>query len=253
MYVKRDYFSMRPIDVYKLVATGELKKFPNHYLDKDNVKEIVRYIFLRVYGFSRQDVIDKVNHNFFQEIYLGGARKIFDTQDYLLISYCFPEWDIKPWEYNKRVIDNFWLDKNNQKDFIVWIAKKEEIELKDKKDFLKITAQMINKYGGSKAMKYGGGVYGLLDSVCPGRFKEWEITKVNRWDEKKSIIAIKWLVEERLCLNKQQACNLKTKDFMDNDLDGMLQNVCNHSILYALNLAYPGTFVRNSLGTIVLA
>ena len=253
MYKKIDYDKMRPIDVYKLVAAGKLKKFPNNYLDKDIIREIVRHMILKVYGYSRQDMIEKVDHKFFQDIYLGGARKFFEMKDYLMISYCFPEWDIMPWEYNKKVHNNFWLKKDNQKAFILWIAKKEGIKLKSKQDFLKITAQMINKYGGSKAMKNAGGVYNLLDSVYPGRYKEWEITKVNYWNKEKAIYAIKWLIEERLHLTKEQTCNIKVQDFMDNDLDGMLQNVCNHSVIYALNLAYPETFVRTGIRTIALA
>lgn len=253
MYKKRNYFKMHPLEVYNLVATGELKKFPDHYLDKDNIKEIVRHLFLNVYHFSREDIIKKVNHKFFEKIYLGGVRKKFNTKDYLVIEYCFPELDIKPWEYCGSVPNNFWCDKKNQKEFVLWIAKKEGIKLKDKYGFLKITAQVINKYGGSKAMKHAGGVYGLLDSVYPGKYKEWEITKVSYWNEEKAIPAIKWLVEERLTLTKEQVCNLKVKDFADNDLDGMLQNVCHHSIIYALNLAYPGVYVRDGIRSISLA
>lgn len=252
MYVKRDYSKMRPIDVYNLVATGELKKFPNNYLDKENIKEIVRYMILGVYGYSREDVLQKIDHKFFQDIYLGGARKFFETKDYLLISYCFPEWDIKPWEYNKSVSNNFWLDKENQKAFVIWIAEKEGFELIDKDSFKKITAQVINKYGGSKAMKHAGGTYNLLNSVYPNRYKEWEITKVASWNKEKAISAIKWLIEERLKLNKEDVCNLKVKDFEDNDLDGMLQKYCHHSIMYALNLAYPGVYKRTGIRTISL-
>ena len=44
-YVKRDYSAMHPMDVYDLLRYGELKKFPNNYLTKENIKCIVRQVF----------------------------------------------------------------------------------------------------------------------------------------------------------------------------------------------------------------
>lgn len=243
MAKKRDYLKMTPMEVYALVATGKLKVFPNNYLDKEIIKEIVRNVILVVHCYSREDVLNKVNHRFFQNNFLGGARKFFDGQDYKMIAYCFPEWDIKPWEYVK-VRPNFWEDKANQKEFVLWIAKKENLDATTKEGLRKITAATINRYRGSKPMVYAGGLYELLDTVSPGKYKKWEIIKMVSWSQQEIIDATKWLIEEKLKYTPEQVCKIKVADFAKNNLDGMLQKACNHSILKALELAYPGKYHR---------
>ena len=57
MYIKRDYSKMPAMEVYKLVATGQLKKFPHNYLDKESIKEIVRNVFLNELKLAREDVL----------------------------------------------------------------------------------------------------------------------------------------------------------------------------------------------------
>ena len=185
-----------------------------------------------------------VDRKFLQDNFIGGANKFFDYKDYLAIAYSFPEWDIKEWEYNKEVSPKFWEDKNNQREFVLWVAQKEGIDVNNKTSLRRINALIISKYGGYKAMRVAGGLFNLIDTISPGKFKEWEIFKVSAWNKDKAIVATRWLIEEKLNITFEQACKLKTKDFRDNGLDGMLQKVCNHSIFYALNLAYPSIFIR---------
>ena len=59
---------MRPIDVYDLVRTGELKKFPNNYLDKGIIKDIVRKVLLEEKKLTREDIITKVNYEFLMNL-----------------------------------------------------------------------------------------------------------------------------------------------------------------------------------------
>lgn len=240
---KRDYTKMKPFEVYSLVVRGELKKFPHNYLDKDIIKEIVRHLILVVYNFTREDVIAKANHKFFSDNFLGGARKFFGVSDMTMIIYCFPEWDIKYWEF-KEVPPGFWQHVENCKDFVLWVAEKENFDLNTKEGFRKITAKVIYKYAGDKPLSYSGGIFGLLDIVACGKFKKWEITKMVSWSKEDIIDATKWLVEKKLKYTPEQVCNIKIEDFAKNSLDGMLQKGCNHSILEALNLAYPGMYFR---------
>lgn len=242
-YKKRDYTKMTPLEVYELVATGKLKKFPNNYLTQEIIKVIVRHLILVVFQFTREDVITKINHNFFVQNFLGGARKFFDCSDMVMLIYCFPEWEIKYWEF-KEVPAGFWMNVENRKAFVLWIAEKENLDLDTKEGFRKITAQTIYKYAGCKPLSYSGGIFELLNVVADNRYKKWEITKMLSWSKQDIIDATKWLIEEKLCYTPEQVCNIKVEDFALNNLDGMLQKGCNHSILMALELAYPGKYYR---------
>ena len=248
---KRDYTKMRPLEVYSLVAKGELKKFPNNYLNKEIIKEIVWHLILVVYKYTREDVIAKANHKFFSDNFLGGARKLFDVSDMAMIIYCFPEWDIKHWEF-KEVPAGFWQDVENRREFILWVAEKENLDLSIKEGFRKITAQMIYRYAGCRPLSYSGGIFCLLDTVACGKYKKWEITKVLIWSKEDIIEATRWLVEKNLKYTPEQVCKIKVEDFVKNNLDGMLQKGCNHSILYALELTYPGMYFREGIRGIKL-
>lgn len=247
----KNHLDLEPIEMYCMLLQGKLKTFPNNYLDKENIKIMVRHLVLTLYGYGREDVLTKVTHAFLQANCLGGAKKFFDKCDIKMLIYCFPEWDLKAWEFAKTP-QNFWKSKNNQRDFVLWVAEKENIMLRSKEDYRKITAEVIFKYGGSKAMRHAGSLFNLLNTVACDKYKKWEITRIFPWHEDELIPAIKWLVEEKLGLTPEQACNLTKKDFADNNLDGLLFHVGNRSVLKALELAYPGRYCRKGKQGIML-
>lgn len=239
----RSNMNLDPISMYSLLVRGKIKTFPNNYLDKEKIKVIVRHVILTSYSYTREDVLTKVDHVFLQEHFLGGAKKFFVKSDINMLIYCFPEWDLKAWEFRK-VPQSFWKDKENRKEFILWIAQKEGISLETKGDFRKITAEVVFKYSGGKAMRHAGGLYELLNEVAENKYKKWEITRVFPWHEDEIVPAIKWLVEEKLKYTPEQACNLRKEDFVNNNLDGLLQRIGNRSVLATLELAYPGRYCR---------
>ena len=239
----KNHFDLEPIAMYCKLLKGELKTFPNNYLDKESIKIMVRHLVLTLYNYNREDVLTKVNHAFLQANCLGGAKKFFNKCDIEMLIYCFPEWDLKAWEFPKTP-QNFWKDKNNQRDFILWVAEKEKMDLRTKEDYRKINVELIFKYGGGKAMRHAGSLFDLLNTVACGKYKKWEITIIWPWKQEDLIPAIKWLVEEKLQLTPEQACHLTRQDFVDNNLDGLLCRVGNRSILKVLELAYPGMYIR---------
>lgn len=241
---KANYTNMRPMEVYKLVVEHKIKKFPLNYLDQDIIKEILRHVILKNYKFTRQEIIEKVTCTFLRDNCMGGFYKFFGCSVPTMLIYSFPEHKLKRWEF-KKCSNGFWKDKSNQKEFIVWIAKKEGLDLNKKEDIQKISAEMVMKYGGSKPLVHSGGLYELVNSAISGKFKEWELYKSRAWTEEKVKEATKWLIEEKLKLTPKQVCNLKTEDFYANDLGGMLHNCCNHSVLRALEITYPGMYERH--------
>lgn len=244
MYQKKYVEGMDPLEVYYMLVKGTLKKFPNGFLDKDIVKLIVRHVILDVYQYDKKKVIKDVGQEFLRQNFLGGARKFFGRSHLELLIYCFPEWDLKLWNF-ARLTPNFWKSKENRKEFLIWLAEKEGLDLNKKEDLQKITAALMNKYGASAALKYTS-MFELLDSMCEGKYKEWEIVKGLPWNKERARVATKWLIEEKLKLSKEQVCHLTKRDFEENDLSGMLQKACGRRIINALELAYPGVyFIRN--------
>lgn len=250
-YIKRNYTCMSPMEVYDLVRNGDLKKFPSNYLDKNTIKEIVREVLINELKLTRSDILKQVDHDFMTKHYMGGFRKFFDMKDHNVITYSFPEMSIHGWEFTK-VEPHYWKDKNNQREFLLWVMEQECINSKSKEDLRKFTAETVRNYGGSRLFKVEPDFYTILKTVINDDFKEWEIMKVRVWKEEKIITAVKWLVEEKLNYTLEEACLLKVSDFKKYNLDGMLQRGCNHSILYALNLAYGNCFVRDGTRGIIL-
>ncbi len=250
-YIKRDYTKMTPIEVYNLVCLGKLKKFPNHYLDLEAIKEIARHVILDVYGFTREDICKKINQPFLSKNYMGGFARRFEYDTLGLVNHCFPELNIKGWEMVK-VKPEFWKDKKNQREFMLYLFEKLNIDPKSKEDLRRLTARDIIKYGGSNALKKTDGYFSLIQTVTKDKFQEWEIIKIRVWDIEKAKTAVRWLVEAKLSLDKSGACNITVKDFKDNNLDGMLQKVFNHSILTALNTTYGDIYYREGIRNIKL-
>lgn len=236
-----DTTNLSDVAVYLLVINGTLSRFPNGFLNKDSCKRILRWLCLDNYHMTREEICNLRQEFLFQNS-ISGFRKIFGYNMFVIIHYSFPELDIKHWETAK-VPDNFWKDQKNQKDFIEWMAKKENLNLNKLEDVSKITADMIDKYGASKARRVAGGTFELISSATGNKFQEWEILKMDVWNEEKAIKAVKWLIEEKLkWSDKQVQAQLTASVFQKNHLSGLLKNYCNNSPIKALNLAYPNKF-----------
>lgn len=237
---KIDTTTLSAVETYLLIQKGVLKRFPAGFLDKYNCREIVRWLCLDHYKMNREEICH-IPQKFFSDNSISSFKKIFNNLPEM-ICFSFPEMNIKEWE-TSRVPDGFWNEKQNQKEFIEWIAEKEKLDLNDMTDVSKITADVIGRYGGSKARRIVGGTYELISSATGNKFQEWEILKMDIWTEKKAICAIKWLIEERLKWSDEQIEeSLTAAVFRRNNLGGMLRRYCNNNPVKALEIAYPGKF-----------
>lgn len=238
---RTNWVDFDPIFVWKVVRDqGDLKVFPNNYLTKDICKTLVRELLLNELNMSREEILN-VKQDLLSKYKLGGVRKLFDCKIYELLNYCFPEFDIHPWELTK-MHPHLWEDEGIRSEFVLWVAKKENIDITNMDDLSKFSAKMIIDYGGSKPLKYAGGLYELIKPVIDPNFKEWQIFIVSRWDKDKVVEAVKWLIEDELKWDLDTVYNkLTAKVFYENDLGGLLSKYCHNSPFEAFNLAYPNT------------
>lgn len=237
-----DLSKVKPIEVYKMILQGEIKKFPRDYLTPNICKEIAREVILNELKFSREDICNNCTSIFFDQLHMTTFRKKFNYSLNDMVIYFFPEMNIKQWELVKTT-DNFWKNKENQKELIYWLAEKENLDLNKLEDVQKINSRLLNNYGLSKAIQSAGGTYELLSTAIGDRFKRWEVINIPIWTEELAIEATKWLIEKKLHWSDEQVYfNLTAKTFKENSLGGMLLIMFNHSPLAALNLAYPGKY-----------
>lgn len=241
-----DFSTLTALDVYTLLINNEISKFPSGFISKETMKEIIREVILNRQKFNREDICEKISYDYLGKYKLRGSRRAFDEDIFKLITYCFPEFDIKQWEL-KKVRNGFWTNEKNRKEYMEWLIKKENINPDKLSDLKKINAELIDENLGRKAREHSKGVYNLILHVAKIEIKEWQVINVAKWDDKKAIEAVKWLVEEKLMWNeKEVAEKITVKIFEENDLGGLIQNYFKHNVIKALNLAYPGKFKRNN-------
>ena len=241
-YRKTNWEKFQPVEVYSLVVSGSLKRFPNGYLDKDNCKEIIRYVLLDTLHMTREEICEKISINFLKKYRIGCFNRMFNYKIADIASYCFPEMDIRPWELTK--VDNkFWHNPDNRREFLLWVAQKEKLDMTNINDVRKINANLLRKHGGSRSFRDSDGVFSVISLVTGDSIKEWELVKMSKWTEAKAIEAMHWLIEEKLGWTDEEVYNnLTVHTFYEYNLGGLLKNYCGHRPLRALEIAYPGKF-----------
>lgn len=245
---KTDYWiKCEPIEVYNAVVMGEIKKFPNNYMSKAIAKVLVRHVVLDQLNFNREDICKKLNYPLLSKYRLGGVRKLFDDCLYSMISYVFKDEKIFEWELNK-VAPKFWEVEANRIRFLLWIVKKEKLDITKIEDARKINAVLIEDNGGSKMLTNSDGLHSVIIKASGNIHKEWQFIKINSWTDEKVVEAVKWLIEEKLKWSREEVCeNLTADTFYDNDLGGLLSKTCSNSPIVALDKVYPGQYKKEDL------
>ena len=237
---KLNYDELSVYEVYEALREGEIKCFPNGYLDEDVSRDLLRYVMLEEDKLTRSQICSTNFLEYTKKKKLRTVLKRFNTL-HELVSFCFPELKIKPWEL-KKVEDGFWKDKNNRLKALLWLVNKEQIDLEDLNQIKRINAQLLHKYFGSRILKYSNNsLFELLDLYYEGKYKEWEIiNKMGTWTDEKIIEAMHWMIDEKLKWTREDVCNnISIEVFKKFGLESMLSHRCRHCILIALKLAYP--------------
>lgn len=228
------------IETYEEVLSGERAKFPVYFWDKQTVKILLRYAFLEKRCMTREDIINANIRILLKQIKLYTAQKMFNTQ-YEMVNYAFPELEILPWEL-KKTSNRFWQNEENRLSALLWLAKKENIDLENIQDVKeRLSARKVYDYLGNKALKYSNNsFFEFLNLYYRGRYKEWElVSKVGVWTEDKVKDAVKYLVKKKKYKTREEIASLTVSDYRQFGLEGMLEKACRHSPLIALQIAYP--------------
>lgn len=226
----------------------KIKCFPNNFWDKGTAYELARYFVFKMKRWGREEVCANFTTSLLREYQLAGINKQFGSSTYEIVKYCFPEWDIKPWELS--ICPNaFWKTPANCAEACVWVCQKEGIA-EDKELFCrKFSAKMLEKHGIGKAMEHSGGLYELAKLSFPHwNLKPWHMNKTAKITKEIVIDAVKWMIEEKLKWTHEQVCqNISVRTFYECGIGKVLMKGCHHSPIEALQIAYPGQYERSML------
>lgn len=245
------------INVYKRRVAGgafikgrwrDAKSFPNDFWDKETAREVVRYFVLEVKGWDRKATCENLTTRLLRDNLLAGVCKQFRSSTIEIMDYCFPEWEIKPWEL-QTCPNSFWNEPSNCARACLWVAQREGIA-EDREAFCrKFSARMLRDYGIGKAMVRMGGLYEVANVTFPEwNLKPWHLRKVGKITEPMVAEAVTWMIDQKLGWSHKDVCeNICVKTFYDHGIGKILMKGCNHSPIRALEIAYPGQYERSML------
>ncbi len=242
------------IEVYKLVLSGGLKIFPNHFWsckESDHYSPyITRYLIEDILNWNDKGIINNLRKQTFRDYKLSTMLSVkYNNSPYMAISKAYPDKDFKPWDFINTP-NNYWKGSNgkdNASKAIKWLIEdKLKWSMDDVRD--KINFQIFTEHNlaGMIIYAFDNDMFKAIDYTYPNTFKRWEIgshVKNNYWTEEKGITATRWLIEDKLKWSDEDIRKYYSRQiFKDNNLYGMLQRCFNNNPYVALDKAYPGKF-----------
>ncbi|MDF2884826.1 MAG: hypothetical protein K0R54_5396 [Clostridiaceae bacterium] len=251
-------YELNAVDIYKMVLSGELKRFPNHYWDynlsqeesKRNASKILKYLIEDILHWDKEQVKESFNTYIVSKYKLQGMLVVlFNGTIHDMIENAYPN-KIKPWEL-KKAPNSFW-NLETSKLATIWMIE-EKLKWSREDICSKLTKNTFIECGLFGAMDIDGldvSPYKTINNAYPGEFKPWELKMcpMGFWNERTAGEAVRWLVEEKLKLKEEEIVNLRERDFFNNSIRGAFE-IMGESIVKTLNAGYPGKYIK--IGNII--
>ncbi|MBD3189596.1 MAG: hypothetical protein GF308_03080 [Candidatus Heimdallarchaeota archaeon] len=192
---------------------------------------------------SQEEITQKYNTKLLKSVGIYQMIvSLFNRKLFKAIDYAYPG-QYKPWHFRK--MRNVWVGEKGRKNSIEAIKEMIKTLAIDLEDLPKvISIQTFADYGllGMLSRIYGSSPYKAINAAYPGRFHPWEFKLANYWSQQNIATArkaTKWLVEEKLKLNKKELFSkIQLKDFIENGLLMMLKVFYQGSYYNALKDCY---------------
>lgn len=235
---------MDAVEVYKLVLSGKLKRFPNGYWQnpeaKDNAIKCVRFLLKDYLNLSHQEIKDSNLGKIIRGYRLAAILSSRNFDNVLeIVMLAFPG-DFKPWEF-KKAGHGHWNSRENRIEAIKWLV--DQVLLKE--DFKAISKQTFKEYGLSGLLAtYDGSPFAAIEDAFQGEGIAWRLSQqvpTDYWDDSSNIArAIRWVIEKKLNLDEEDIKELFTiKLLTSNGLAGLYDATRKEAHEY-LEIAYPG-------------
>lgn len=243
------------IEVYNLVLSNKIARFPRNFwkeISEKELRELLIYFFEEILHWTIEDIKNKVDSYIFSKYKLGGGmfQDIFEGSPFKVVNFTYPNC-IKEWELRNTPLSYWTIDRCVEA--TKHILEKENWTDEDIKN--KPIVELFNKYGITTVYVniFEGNVYNLINTVFPNRFKPWELPYApkNYWNIETGVEAIKWMLEEKLNWNDEDIKkNFKRDTFREFKLEAMLNKVFDYSPFKAINMTYPGRFTEKDFNQV---
>ncbi|MBE5821424.1 MAG: hypothetical protein E7311_02410 [Clostridiales bacterium] len=242
---KIDYSILTDIDIWKLVKANRISRFPANFWNKDSFKNIFRYICLELYKFSKEDICNIRLKFFLKEECLITGIDIFNKSSFELLSYCFPELEIKEWELIL-VPKDFW-NEDTIKRAINWLSEKEG--LCKREDLINNFSTNLLKKNKLATLTSRYSLQYLLNLCFPEYdIKKWELRKIDKWSDELCHEAINWFLKKENLNTRKDICERFSGNLLEkNGLSGMLSIKFGYSSIKVLEFEFPGEYKKEDL------
>jgi hypothetical protein len=246
MSKKIELYELTAVEIYKMVLTGKLKRFPCRFWTDNDMSEyieIIKFLIEDILKWSNDDIKEKLgNDTFIDNGLTGMLRKVFGSSPYKAINTAYPG-KFHPWEL-RMVPRNYW-NLETAGDAVRWFIE-EKLQWSDNDIKKNLTLDMLYENGFATIMQklFSDSPYKALNNAYPDMFKPWDMkmTAMNYWNKSTAAAAAKWLIEEKLKWTDDDIKkNLTQKVFIDNNLGGMIK-LFDSSTYQVIDTTYPGKF-----------
>jgi len=220
----------------------ELASTPMGFWNNDTMIQATKWLIEEKLKWNRDDIKKNLKAQVFGD---NGLRTVLFKVNgvFEALDLAYPK-EYLPWELSS-VTREFW-NKNTAISATKWLLN-ERLQWNNKDIINKLTKQVFidNGLEGMLDVVYESSPFSALDDAYPDKYKPWELNVVSRnyWNEERAIVAIKWMVEEKLRLNPEtDILNIKIETFQKYGLSAPMQKYYSQNPKKAIRAAYPDRF-----------
>ena len=251
---KYNLSELTTIEIYELVRSGKMVKFPMYFWECDESNEyapqLTRYLIENILNWSDEDIKKKLRKSTFRNNSLGGLICIkYNDSAFAAITTAYPEKNFHAWDFVNAPND-YWQGEKGKENAILamkWLIE-EKLKWSENEIIEKLNQEVFKEHNliGMLKRAFSCSLFEAIDATYPGRFRKWQIgdhVKNDYWTKEEGILAVKWLIEHKLKWSDNDIKkNYSKQIYKDNNLYGMIQICFNSSPFEAINAAYPDKF-----------
>lgn len=206
---KYSLYELTVIEIYELVRSGKLIKFPMYFWECDESNEyapkLTRYLIENILNWSDEDIKKKIRKTTFRENSLGGLICIkYNDSPFAAIAAAYPEKNFHAWDFVNTPNDYWQGEKGRENDIAAmkWLIE-EKLKWSEKEIIENLNQDVFkdNNLLGMLKKAFNFRLFEAIDSTYPGKFRKWEIgdhVRNDYWTKEEGILAVKWLIEDKL-------------------------------------------------------
>ncbi|MGH0610131.1 DUF4046 domain-containing protein [Bacillus cereus] len=220
------------------------KMTPKNYWTKGTALEALKWTIEEKEKLTDNELLDVYSCHWLSNHKLNSPCRIFwKGIPYIMINELYPN-RFKEWEF-KKTRSNSWTRKKALK-ALKWVIEEKE-HMDNQQIRIKISVLWLAQKGLRTPLEryWNDSPFNFINELYPGRFKEWEfqMTPKNYWTKERALEALKWTIEEKEKLTKEQLIQVYNRKWIINQgLRTPLERYWNNSPYAMLNDTYPRKF-----------